>query len=145
MDVRDAIQYVNAHATSTPLGDNIEVKVLDKIFMSSSSNARHHNLYVSSTKGATGHLLGAADALEAVYTVMTLCKGKIPPTQNLVFDPNDDTNITNTTNPLNTNSFKHVTEDMGIIRQDIQFAISNSLGFGGTNASLVFAKYNENS
>lgn len=145
--IRDAVQYINAHATSTPMGDDVEVKLLDRMFMRNNGiYSREHDLYVSSTKGATGHLLGGAGALEAAYTVMAITDGKIPPTQNL----NSNTNMiadhatksgTNDNDCIHNVGFTHVTEDMGILQKDVRIAMSNSLGFGGTNASLVFAKF----
>ncbi|KAJ2477910.1 Mitochondrial beta-keto-acyl synthase [Coemansia sp. RSA 2131] len=101
------IDYVNAHATSTPLGDAIENRAIKAVFGSAASD-----LAVSSTKSATGHLLGAAGAIEAVFSVLAVAHDVAPPTLNL-----DD-------------------------ERPVRAAMTNSFGFGGTNASLVFAKLN---
>jgi 3-oxoacyl-[acyl-carrier-protein] synthase II len=121
-----SVQYVNAHATSTPKGDEIEALAIDRTLISVD---RSKDLFVSSTKGATGHLLGAAGALEAAFTIMSLTTGSIPPTRNLEAMDQDE-------NPI---SFRHVQETL-INVDDLDVAMSNSFGFGGTNASLVFAK-----
>ena len=81
------VDYVNAHATSTPVGDDIEAKVINQVFMDHSSN-RERDLFVSSTKGATGHLLGAAGLLEAAFLVMSIVDQTIPPIKNLSSDAN---------------------------------------------------------
>lgn len=137
------IGYVNAHATSTPKGDQIEAAVVDRVLrfhhnkrdiLSDAASMTQH--YMSSTKGATGHLLGAAGALEAAFTVMTLIDQMIPPTLNLN-QPDDD----NVSQPK---SFRHVSGGRAIKPStDLQSAISNSFGFGGTNASLVFRRYQD--
>mmetsp|Transcript_21508 Transcript_21508/g.45257 ORF Transcript_21508/g.45257 Transcript_21508/m.45257 type:complete len:523 (-) Transcript_21508:205-1773(-) len=133
------IGYINAHATSTPKGDEIEAAVVDRVLRSSKFNKDSHSAcYMSSTKGATGHLLGAAGALEAAFTVMSLVDQRIPPTLNLSGDANVDSSSANS--PL----FTHVAGDKGIqLTTDIEIAISNSFGFGGTNASLVFRRYKD--
>jgi 3-oxoacyl-[acyl-carrier-protein] synthase II len=116
------IGYVNAHATSTPKGDEIEAGVIDKVLPPSSRDS-NHELFVSSTKGATGHLLGAAGAIEAAITVMSLTNKVVPPTKNL-------------TDIDGEHGFRHVLEPVPV--EDLRAAISNSFGFGGTNACLVF-------
>ncbi|KAJ1916521.1 Mitochondrial beta-keto-acyl synthase [Mycoemilia scoparia] len=124
MDPHD-IDYINAHATSTPLGDEIEAKAISKVF---SSPQRQTKLAVSSTKGATGHLLGGAGALEAVFAIMSVHSDILPPTLNLH-------------NPeACSDQFNYVPL---VAQKDktINAAISNSFGFGGTNTSLVFKKY----
>ena len=115
------IDYVNAHATSTPTGDAAELRALSELASARSADAPP--LLVSSTKGATGHLLGAAGALEAVLTVLALHEGVAPGTRNL-----DD--------PLPTAS--RLLRDAE--RCELRVALSNSFGFGGTNASLLFAR-----
>jgi len=115
-----AIDYVNAHATSTPMGDEIEERTIARV---ATDDAREKNLYVSSTKGATGHLLGAAGAIEGAIAAMTIKDGVVPPTRNLCID--------------NNNGLHHVTDSC--IKDDIHVAVSNSFGFGGTNASVVFS------
>jgi 3-oxoacyl-[acyl-carrier-protein] synthase II len=114
------VGYVNAHATSTPKGDQIEARVIEKVFPGS-------NLSVSSTKGATGHLLGAAGAVEAAFTVMSLVDKVIPPTRNLTERDFES-------------SFDYPTAPKEV--PTLSTAMSNSFGFGGTNASLVFKSYN---
>ncbi len=116
------VDYINAHATSTPLGDEIEAKAISRV----SPNAA-----VSSTKGATGHLLGAAGAVEAAFTILSLYHQTIPPTLHLSqLDPDIET--------LNLDFV--INEPR--LKQNIKSAISNSFGFGGTNVSLVFEKAN---
>jgi 3-oxoacyl-[acyl-carrier-protein] synthase II len=115
------VGYINAHATSTPMGDEIESRVIDRTF--AVQGLRERELFVSSTKGATGHLLGAAGAIEAAFTVQALVDQVIPPTLNL-----DDTE--------EELGFQHVRDV--IKAKDMQVAMSNSFGFGGTNAALLF-------
>jgi len=115
------VQYINAHATSTGLGDRAESQAIETLFNSHSSQ-----LAVSSTKSMTGHLLGAAGAFEAGITVLALDRQIAPPTANLT-TPDDGCNL------------DYVP---GKARQmNIDYAVSNSFGFGGTNASLVFRRY----
>ena len=117
------IDYVNCHATSTPVGDEVEASMLGSMM-----NQRSGDLFVSSTKGATGHLLGAAGAIEAAFTAMTIADGRIPPTRNLCEFPDIEGISFVKDHPLD---------------KDVKYAVSNSFGFGGTNASLVFAKFLE--
>jgi 3-oxoacyl-[acyl-carrier-protein] synthase II len=117
------VGYINAHATSTPMGDEIESRVIDRTF--AVQGVRERELFVSSTKGATGHLLGAAGAIEAAFTVQALVDQVIPPTLNL----------DGTEEEL---GFQHVRDV--IKAKDMQAAMSNSFGFGGTNAALLFQK-----
>lgn len=114
------IQYLNAHATSTPLGDLAEARAIERVFGSSTSR-----LAVSSTKSMTGHLLGGAGALEAGLTVLTLMEQTAPPTTNLD-DPDPGVCL---------NLVPHRARHM-----DIEYAMTNSFGFGGTNASLIFKR-----
>ena len=111
------INYVNAHGTSTPVGDMIELSAVEKIFNSNSK------LFMSSNKSAIGHLLGAAGAVEAVFSIKSLETNILPATLNLD-NPDTDTKI---------NLIPH-----DAINHKIFNIISNSFGFGGTNASLVF-------
>ena len=123
------VDYVNAHSTSTPLGDEIESRAIDRtLIKGDDANGRTNDLYVSSTKGATGHLLGAAGAIEALFAVMSIVDGAIPPTANLedVCDPDV--------------GFKYVTGDP--LHHNVDVAMSNSFGFGGTNATIIFTKCN---
>ena len=111
------IEYVNAHGTSTQLGDTIELNAVEKLFQS------NKNLYMSSNKSAIGHLLGAAGAVEAVFSFKSLQSKTLPPTLNL---DNPDTNTS-------INLIPHES-----ISKPVKNIISNSFGFGGTNASLIF-------
>lgn len=114
------VQYVNAHGTSTPVGDVAEVKGIKRTF---GDHAR--NIVVNSTKSMTGHLLGGAGGLESVFTVMAIHKQISPPTINIFNqDPECDLDFCANT-----------ARDM-----KIDYAVKNSFGFGGTNGTLVFAK-----
>jgi 3-oxoacyl-[acyl-carrier-protein] synthase II len=112
------VDYINAHATSTPLGDVIECKAISNVF--------GPDVFVSSTKGSIGHLLGAAGAVEAIFTILAIDTNHIPPTINL--DTIDE----------DANIVKHV---QVTTKHIVNAALSNSFGFGGTNASLLFKKY----
>lgn len=116
----DQVDYVNAHGTSTPAGDICEVGAIKSVF-----GAHAYNMTVSSTKSMTGHALGAAGAMEAVFVAKAIQEQVLPPTMNLE-------------NPEEGCDLDFV---VGEARQTtLNYAISNSLGFGGTNTSLVFAK-----
>ena len=115
----DKIDYINAHGTSTPLGDVIEAKAIAEIFKG------RKNLSVSSTKSMTGHLLGAAGAIEAIFCLLAMRDSVIPPTINLN-DPDNEFDLDLTPNKS--------------ITKEVNFAMSNSFGFGGTNVSLIFKK-----
>lgn len=117
------IGYINAHGTSTPLNDVGETKVIKNVF-----GDHAYKLAVSSTKSMTGHLLGAAGAIEAVITAMALKDGILPPTINHINpDPECDLDyVPNKSRPA-----------------DIKYALSNALGFGGHNAALVLKKFSE--
>jgi 3-oxoacyl-[acyl-carrier-protein] synthase II len=115
------VGYVNAHATSTAVGDAAEIAGIAAVFA-----GRGKDLAVSSTKSATGHLLGAAGALEAIISVMALREGMLPPTINLD-DPIEAANLFD----LVPNTAKQRT---------LEYVLSNSFGFGGVNAALVFGK-----
>lgn len=121
----DQIDYVNAHATSTPLGDAMESKAIENVF---GERALNHTLLVSSTKSMTGHLLGGAGGLEAGITIMAMQNQIAPPTMNLVeADPQCRLNyVPNKPQPAK-----------------IDYALSNSFGFGGTNGSLIFRRWTE--
>ncbi|CAI9782585.1 unnamed protein product [Fraxinus pennsylvanica] len=116
------VDYVNAHATSTPLGDAVEAKAIQSLF---SSHAVSGALALSSTKGAIGHLLGAAGAVEAIFSILAIHHGVAPLTLNLTKP-----------DPVFNGSFMPLTASK---RMTIRAALSNSFGFGGTNASLLFA------
>jgi len=116
----DAIGYVNAHGTSTPAGDVAEVAAVKRVF-----NEHANNLLVSSTKSATGHLLGAAGSVEAIFTVLALRDKTAPPTINLD-NPGEGCDLDFVAN-----------EAKGF---DADYALCNSFGFGGTNGSLIFKR-----
>jgi 3-oxoacyl-[acyl-carrier-protein] synthase II len=117
----DDIDYVNAHSTSTPVGDAAEIAALRSLFPS-----RGKDLSVTSTKSATGHLLGAAGAIEAVYSVMAIREGIVPPGLNIV-DPEPDADVFD----LAPNAANE---------RPVTRVLSNGFGFGGVNAALVFAR-----
>jgi len=114
------IDYVNAHGTSTPKGDEIELRAVERLF-----GADAGSLVMSSTKSSIGHLLGAAGAVEAIFSLLAMRDGVAPPTLNLD-NPSVATSIELCANRP--------------VEREISAALSNSFGFGGTNASLVFAK-----
>jgi 3-oxoacyl-[acyl-carrier-protein] synthase II len=119
------IDYVNAHATSTTIGDSIECGAMQMMLKG------NDHFHVSSTKGSTGHLLGAAGAVEAIFTTMAIRDQICPPTLNLenpTLDPNG--------NPFQLNFVGPEP-----VKKEINYALSNSFGFGGINTSLVFKKY----
>jgi 3-oxoacyl-[acyl-carrier-protein] synthase II len=114
------IDYINAHGTSTPLGDELELKAVERIVGNAAAK-----LAMSSTKSAIGHLLGAAGAVEAIFSILAMRDGIVPPTLNLD-NPSVETAI---------DLVPHKSR-----KKDIDIALSNSFGFGGTNASLVFRR-----
>lgn len=117
---KESIDYINAHGTSTPLGDEIELKAVKQLFQDHA-----YKLAMSSTKSATGHLLGGAGAIEAIFTTQALATGVLPPTLNLD-NPSEGCDL---------NLVAKTAQE-----KKIKYALSNSFGFGGTNASLIFAK-----
>jgi len=118
---REAIQYVNAHATSTPSGDMVEIAAIKEAF-----GDHAYRMPVSSTKSMHGHLVGAAGAMEAAITCLALAKGKVPPTANLTHpDPALDIDCV----PC-----------VGREVPDLEYALSNSFAFGGTDAALIFRR-----
>jgi 3-oxoacyl-[acyl-carrier-protein] synthase II len=114
------IDYINAHGTSTPLGDEIELKAVERLVGNAAGN-----IAMSSTKSSIGHLLGAAGAVEAIFCLLALRDGVVPPTLNL-------------DNPSVATSIDLVPHTAR--QRQVEVALSNSFGFGGTNASLIFRK-----
>ncbi len=117
------IDYINVHGTSTPLGDKSEILAIENVF---GENA--YNLNISSTKSMTGHLLGAAGAIESIASIISINEGFIPPTINH-FNHDEDIN-----QKLNLTLNKSQ-------KKEVKLAISNTFGFGGHNTSIVFKKY----
>jgi 3-oxoacyl-[acyl-carrier-protein] synthase II len=115
----EVIDYINPHATSTPVGDRNEAMAISHLFP--------HQPLISATKSQTGHLLGAAGAIEAIFTILSLQHGVVPPTINLEKRDPECAGIS-------------VTESKPV-KHPIRYALSNSFGFGGTNAALVFRNY----
>lgn len=118
--VLSEVDYINAHGTSTPYNDLFETQAVKSVF-----GDHAYNLAMSSTKSMTGHLLGAAGGIEAIFTALAIKEGIMPPTMNIETpDPECDLDyVANAARP-----------------KEIRYAMSNSLGFGGHNASLVFKK-----
>ncbi|MGD9614253.1 MAG: beta-ketoacyl-ACP synthase II [Alphaproteobacteria bacterium] len=115
----DSIDYINAHGTSTPLGDEIELGAVKRLF-----GDHAYRLAMSSTKSAIGHLLGAAGSVEAIFSILALRDGIVPPTLNLENpSPSCDLDLVPKTAQ----------------ERRMRYVLSNSFGFGGTNASLIFA------
>jgi 3-oxoacyl-[acyl-carrier-protein] synthase II len=115
----ESVDYINAHGTSTPAGDVAEAKAIQDLF------GAHANLLVSSTKSATGHLLGAAGAIESIFCILAMRDSVVPPTLNVEIK---DASVLLDVVPKTAR------------KKVVDIALSNSFGFGGTNASLVFAK-----
>ena len=119
----EAIDHINAHGTSTPMGDMAECLAIQKVF-----GDHAYNISINSTKSMTGHLLGGAGAVEAIASVLALKNGIIPPTINhFDDDPQIDSRLNFTFNKAQ--------------KRDIHYALSNSFGFGGQNATLIFKKF----
>jgi 3-oxoacyl-[acyl-carrier-protein] synthase II len=117
------VQYINAHGTSTPANDLNETKAIKAVFGDEAKN-----LNVSSTKSATGHMLGAAGAVEFIFTTLAVREGKIPPTINYETpDPECDLNYT-PNQPA---------------AREVNAALSNSFGFGGHNVTLAVRRFTE--
>ncbi|KAK8249587.1 3-oxoacyl-synthase-like protein [Phyllosticta capitalensis] len=124
-----AVDYINAHATSTLLGDAAENAAIKSLLLGHEGRTKASTINVSSTKGAIGHLLGAAGSVEAIFTILALHHGILPPTLNLDApgDPPED---------FDCNYVAKTAQ-----KKSIEVALSNSYGFGGTNASLCFSKF----
>ena len=114
------IDYINAHGTSTDLNDKMETHAIKRLF-----GAAAQKVSISSTKSMTGHLIGAAGAVEAIYTVLALNKGMVPPTINLE-TPDPDCDLDYTPNKP--------------VAREMEYGLSNSFAFGGQNASLVIRR-----
>lgn len=119
----DTIDYINAHGTSTPVGDIAESQAIEGVF---GTHATDKKLWVSSTKSMMGHLLGAAGAMESAVCALAIAKGMLPPTINLV-DQDPECRLDYIANVARERRIKH--------------ALNNSFGFGGTNASLLFSQF----
>ena len=117
----EEVDYINAHGTSTPINDPIETKAVKAVF---GEHAR--KLAISSTKSMTGHLLGGAGGVEAIFTILTLSRGVIPPTINYE-TPDPECDLDYVPNQAR--------------KADVRVAMTNSFGFGGTNAVLIFKKF----
>ncbi|KAF2821355.1 3-oxoacyl-synthase-like protein [Ophiobolus disseminans] len=122
------IDYINAHATSTSLGDAAENRAIKELLLGEEGKEKASDISISSTKGAIGHLLGAAGSVEAIFTVLGIHHNTLPPTLNL----------SNPGNPSQDFDCNYVAKTAQ--RKNITVALSNSFGFGGTNASLCFRK-----
>lgn len=120
---KEEVGYINAHGTSTPVGDIAETKAIKAVF-----GEHAKNLDVSSTKSMTGHLLGAAGGIESVFCALALAEGVLPPTINL---ENQDEEC----------DLNYVANEAK--KKDIQYALNNSFGFGGTNSTTLFKKYED--
>ena len=116
----ERVEYINAHGTSTDLNDKTETLAIKRSF-----GKFAYKLSISSTKSMTGHALGAAGAIEAIFTALTLERGIIPPTLNLDSpDPECDLNYTPNV----------------MVKRSVEYAMSNSFAFGGQNVSLLFRR-----
>jgi 3-oxoacyl-[acyl-carrier-protein] synthase II len=117
------VDYINVHGTSTPLGDATELKAIQKVF-----GEHAYEMNISSTKSMTGHLLGAAGVIEAIACILTVKNGVVPPTiNNATIDPEIDPKLNLTLNKAQ--------------ERNVDVALSNTFGFGGHNASVIFKKY----
>lgn len=117
---KESVDYINAHGTSTPLGDEIELGAVKRLF-----GEHAYRLAMSSTKSSIGHLLGAAGSVEAIFSILAIQDNVVPPTRNLD-DPSEGCDI---------NLVPHQAQE-----RSVKIALSNSFGFGGTNASVVFGR-----
>ena len=123
--IKSDIDYINTHGTSTHVGDIAESKTIERIFGNKDENTK---LLVSSTKSMTGHMLGAAGAIEAIFSIETTMNDVVPPTINLENQDEEVGNLDYVPNKAR--------------EHKVEYALSNSFGFGGTNAVLIFKKYN---
>jgi 3-oxoacyl-[acyl-carrier-protein] synthase II len=118
------IDYINAHGTSTQINDLYETRAIKAVFKEYA-----HKVAISSTKSMTGHLLGGSGGIETVFTALAIKNGIIPPTMNME-NPGEECDLDYTPNKAR--------------KADIDIAMTNSFGFGGTNASLILKKYVDN-
>lgn len=120
---KEQVDYINTHGTSTPLGDSGEVRAITQVF-----GEHAYKMNISSTKSMTGHLLGAAGAIESIACILAINQGIIPPTINhFTDDPDIDPKLNLTFNKAQ--------------KREVNIAISNTFGFGGHNTSIIFGKY----
>jgi len=119
----DKVEYINAHGTSTQMNDLYETRAVKTVF-----NEKAKSIPISSTKSMTGHLLGGAGGVETVFTALTIHDGVIPPTINLD-NPGEECDL-----DYVPRTARH---------QEVKVAMTNSFGFGGTNASLILSKYSQ--
>ena len=124
------LDYINAHATSTRLGDLAELRAIASLILDSGRSETVSRIDVSSTKGAVGHLLGAAGAAESLFSILAIQHDVLPPTLNL---DNLDSQASSECNIIRQQS----------ISKNVTACLTNSFGFGGTNASLCFTKYKD--
>ncbi|PGH35628.1 beta-ketoacyl-acyl-carrier-protein synthase II [[Emmonsia] crescens] len=122
----DRVDYINAHGTSTVIGDAAENFAIKTLLLGSGGKQKAADITVSSTKGAIGHLLGGAGAIEAVFSVLAIQENVLPPTINL----------DNTTEEFDCNYVPNVAQE-----KQVDVVLTNSFGFGGTNSSICFARY----
>ncbi|MDR0713491.1 MAG: beta-ketoacyl-ACP synthase II [Bacteroidales bacterium] len=121
----DRIDYINVHGTSTPVGDPSEIKAIVRLF-----EEHAYKLNISSTKSMTGHLLGAAGAIEAIASILAMKHGVVPPTINhFTDDPAIDNKVNLTFNKAQ--------------KRDVRYALSNTFGFGGHNTSIIFKNFKQ--
>jgi len=121
----EEVDYINVHGTATPLGDISETKAIKSVF-----GEHAYNLNISSTKSMTGHLLGAAGAIESIAVIMAIVDGMVPPTINLeTLDPEIDPKLNLTPNKAQ--------------KRQVDIGMSNTFGFGGHNTSAIFRKFND--
>ncbi|TGZ83294.1 3-oxoacyl-synth [Ascodesmis nigricans] len=135
----EKVDYVNAHATSTPLGDAAENRAIQRLLVTDGQR-KPGAVNISSCKGAIGHLLGAAGAVESIFTILALKNSLLPPTLNLDQPGNKagEEGVEELAGEWDCNYVPKVAQE-----KEVEVALSNSFGFGGTNASLCFGKFRE--
>lgn len=123
------VDYINAHATSTVLGDAAENRAVKNLLLGENGKAKASDINFSSSKGAIGHLLGAAGSVESIFTILAIHRNTLPPTLNLESpgDPAED---------FDCNYIPNEAQE-----REVNVALSNSFGFGGTNACVCFSKH----